>query len=278
MDNLLKLFALKDINIETIYPAVTLTSLSPRQIVQIDKSREVSMLSEQTDDADFKLFSDSSGQDNGIGASAVLYEKRRARPLTTLQVFMGAPDQHNTFEAEAVGAVLALWILGNTPATIGKMVSLFTDSQSIVTSLPHPKATSGQYLLSSLRTAIENTGCRLSVKWISGHSKVKGNELADRITKRAAAGCSSARDSLPELLRSSLLRSASALKQSFMKDLKAQWAESWEASSRKLRVSQFRGVFPLSSLLNRLNSLSRQQASLILQLRCGHFPLNDYLH
>jgi hypothetical protein len=27
-----------------------------------------------------------------------------------------------------------------------------------------------------------------------------------------------------------------------------------------------------------LNSLSRQQASLILQLRCGHFPLNGYLH
>jgi ribonuclease HI len=278
MDNLLKLFALKDVKIETIFPSVTLNGLSPRRTVLIDKSREVSIQSERADEADFKLYSDGSGQDDGIGASAVLYEKRRARPLSMLQAFMGAPDHHNTFEAEAVGAVLALWILGNTPATIGKTVSLFTDNQSIVTSLPYPKATPGQYLLSSLRSAIEGIGCKLTVKWISGHSKVKGNEMADRLAKQAAAGLSSARDSLPHLLRSPLPKSASALKQSFMKELKAKWAESWEASPRKLRVSQFGGVFPFSSLLNRLNSLSRQQASLILQLRCGHFPLNSYLH
>ena len=72
--------------------------------------------------------------------------------------------------------------------------------------------------------------------------------------------------------------SASALKQRFMKTLKAKWAQTWELSPRKLRVSHFGDVFPFSSLLYRLNSLSRQQASLLLQLRCGHLPLNSYLH
>ena len=278
MDNLLKIFALKDARLETIYPAVTLKGLSSQRLVQIDKTREVSILSERADNADFKLFSDGSGQNDGIGASAVLYEGRRARPLKTLQFYMGAPDQHNTFEAEAVGAVLAIWILWSTPATVGKTVTLYTDNQSIASSLPHPKATSGQYLLSSLRTAIEGTGCRIKVKWISGHSKVKGNKTADRIAKEAAAGLSSARETLPHILRSPLPTSASALKQGYMKELRAKWAEMWEASPRKLRVSQFGGSFPFGSLLNRLNSLSRQQTSLILQLRCGHFPLNGYLH
>ena len=278
IDKLLKLFALKDEVLETIHPAVTLEGLGPHHVVQIDKTREVSINSERTDDADFKLFSDGSGQDNGIGASAILYKKGRARPLKTLQAFMGASNKYNTFEAEATGAILALWILDRTPAVIGKRVSLYTDNQSIVTTLPHPKATSGQHLLSLLRSAIRGVGCRLTVKWISGHSKVKGNEEADKLAKDAAAGISSTGADLPHILRRPLPTSASALKQGFMEELKAKWADMWEESPRKLRVSQFGGSFPFSAFLNRLNSLSRQQASLILQLRCGHFPLNGYLH
>ena len=278
MDNLLKLFELKNAKLETIYPAVTLKRLGSQWATQTDKSREDSILSERADDADYKLFTDGSGQDDGVGASAVLYQKRRARPVATLQVFMGTSEQHNTFEAEVMGAILALWILGNTPATIGKVVSLYTDNQSLVSTLPHPKASSGQYLLSYLRTAIEGNGRRLTVKWISGHSKVKGNEKADELAKDASAGHSNARVDLPHILRSPLPMSASALKQRFMKTLKAKWAQTWELSPRKLRVSQFGDVFPFSSLLYRLNSLSRQQASLLLQLRCGHLPLNSYLH
>jgi hypothetical protein len=191
---------------------------------------------------------------------------------------MGGPEKHNTYEAEVVGAVLALWMLARTPATVGKRVSLYTDNQSLVTTLPHPKATSGQYVLCSLRAAIEGTGCSLAIKWISGHSKVKGNEEADKLAKDAAAGRSSARAELPHILRSSLPTSASALKQEFMQKLKIRWAGLWEASPRKLRVSQFGDAFPFSAFLNRLASLTRKQASLILQLRCGHFPLNVYLH
>ena len=278
MDNLLKFFELKDAELETIHPAVTLKRLGPRWATQIDKSREDSILSERADDADYKLFTDGSGQDDGVGASAVLYQKRRVHPLATLQVFMGTTEQHNTFEAEVMGAILAIWILHNTPATIGKVVSLYTDNQSLVSTLPHPKATSGQYLLSSLRTAIEGNGSRLTIKWISGHSKVKGNEKADELAKDASAGRSNARIDLPHILRRPLPMSASALKQRYMKVLKAKWAQDWELSPRKPRVSQFGDAFPFTSFRNKLNSLSRQQASLLLQLRCGHLPLNSYLY
>ena len=91
-----------------------------------------------------------------------------------------------------------------------------TDNQSVVTMLPYPKATSGQYLYNTLRLAIEVTGSRLVIRWISGHSKVKGNEEADRIAKNAAEGRSSARASLPHILRGPLPMSASARKQEFM--------------------------------------------------------------
>lgn len=133
---------------------------------------------------------------------------------------MGTPKQHNTFEAEVTGAILVLWIMGNTPGAIGKAVLLYTDNQSLVSTLPHPKATSGQYLLSSLQTAIEGSRCKLAVKWISSHSKVKGNEEVDRFAKDTSAEHSSTRAALSHILRSLLLISTSVLKQGFMRKLK----------------------------------------------------------
>ena len=46
---------------------------------------------------------------------------------------MGSLDKHNVYEAEAMGAILALWILENTPATVGKTVSLYIDNQALAT-------------------------------------------------------------------------------------------------------------------------------------------------
>ena len=215
IDKLLKLFSLHNTKLETIYPAITLEKLSPLHTLQTDNSREASINSERLDKADFKIFSDGSGHDNGVGTSAILYEKGRACPLKSLKFFMGNSDEHNTYKAEIVGAILALWILNYTPATLGKRVSLYTDNQSLVTMLPHPKVTSGQYLLSLLHSAINSTGCRLTIKWISGHGKVKGNEAADRMAKDTATGCSSPRISLPHALMNPLPSSASALKQGF---------------------------------------------------------------
>ena len=52
----------------------------------------------------------------------------------------------------------------------------------------------------------------------------------------------------------------------------------WEASPRKTRIAQFGEAFPFGAFLKRIDLLTRKQARLILQLRCGHFLLNFYLH
>jgi hypothetical protein len=49
-------------------------------------------------------------------------------------------------------------------------------------------------------------------------------------------------------------------------------------SPRTPRVAQFGGSFPFSTFLKNLHLLTRKKSSIILQLRCGHFPLNRYLH
>ena len=173
---------------------------------------------------------------------------------------------------------MAIWILETTPETIGKKVSLFIDNQSIITAVTAPNAKSGQYLLDALRSAANRVACNLTMKWISSHSKVRGNEEVNKLAKEAAAGRGSASDSLPHMLRRPLPTSASAMKQAFLSSLKSKWSKRWDTSPRKPRITQLGGSFPYSAFLKRVFALTRKQSSLILQIRCGHFPLNAYLH
>ena len=115
----------------------------------------------------------------------------------------------------------------------GKRVSLYTDNQSIIDALLPHKATPGQYLINTLRIAVNALRCRLE---ISGHSKVKGNEAVDQLAKGATAGHSSALVNLPHILRTPLPISASAIKQSFMSSLKFTWKECLTLSSKNSTV------------------------------------------
>jgi hypothetical protein len=161
---------------------------------------------------------------------------------------------------------------------IGKKVSLYIDNQSVISALTSPKSTSGQYLLNALRLSANDIGCDLTIRWISSHSKVKGNEDIDNLAKIAAEGRSSTIANLPHIFRSPLPSSASAVKQAYNARLKSRWSEIWNASPREPRIAQFGGSFPFSEFMKSLHQLTRKQSSTILQLRCGHILLNVYLH
>ena len=93
-----------------------------------------------------------------------------------MKLYLGPKTKHNTYEAEAAGALLAMWITRNMPEMIGKTISLYIDNQAIVMALAGAKTTSGQYLINSTITAANELPCKLTVRWISSHSKVRGNE------------------------------------------------------------------------------------------------------
>ena len=255
---LLKQFQLRNIRIETIFSAASIPRQPTRFKTITDSSRENSIDSEFGDDADYKVFSDGSRHNNGIGAAAMLYRKGRSSSIKKLQAFLGTPEEHNTYEAEAIGVLLAIWLLSNTPETIGKKVSLYTDNQSVISALTSQGTKSGQYLLNAARTAANAVGCNLTIRWISGHSEVKGNEDVDRLAKEAAEGRSSASVNLPHLLRTPLPASASATKQKFTTNLKKQWSLAWDASPRKARITQFGGEFPYSTFQKQVFMLSRK--------------------
>ena len=158
---------------------------------------------------------------------------------------------------------MALCTIETTPETLGKRVILYINNQSIIMAMMSLKASHGQYLINSLKMMANNTGCLLTIRWISRHSKVKGNEDVDSLAKEAAEGRSSTIANLPHILRHTLLVSASVLKQDFNKSLKARWSKMC-ASPRKPRITQLGGSFPSSAFLNSLSLLIRKQSSLII--------------
>jgi ribonuclease HI len=188
IDQLIKIFKLRNIKFETIDPTKRNRAENIRFTTFIAKSREVSISYERNDTADYKAYSDGSGQEEGIGASAVLYRKGFVRPVKTIQAYMGTKTKHNTYEAEVAGALLATWIIRNTPETIGKTVSLYIDNQATVMALAGSKTKAGQYLINSTVTAANGLPCNLTIRWISSHSEVRGNEAADKLAKEAAQG------------------------------------------------------------------------------------------
>jgi ribonuclease HI/exonuclease III len=277
IDQLIKTFKLRNVKMETIDPIRRNRAENIRFTTFIEKSREVSISNEKIDTADYKAYSDGSGQEDGIGASAILYKKGLSRPTKTIQAYLGPKSKHNTYEAEAAGALLAIWIIRNTPETIGKTVSLYIDNQAIVMALSGSKTSSGQHLISSTTTAANGLPCKLTIHWISSHSEVRGNEAADRLAKEAAQGQSSRQVDLPHEFRSPLPVSASATKQAYNVKLNKMWMKIWSESPRKDRFTRTDPDFPFNSFRKRLFTLTRNQASLIMQIRTGHIPLNFFL-
>ena len=198
--------------------------------------------------------------------------------VKALQAYIGTLDKYNTYKAKILGAILALWILHISPETLGKMASLYTDNQSIIDTFLSHKSAPGQYLINNLRTAVNTTMCKLEIKWISGHSKVKGNEAVDKLAKEAALGRLGTMADLPHILRNPLPISVSTLKQNYTSKLKTLWSRLWDISPQKAKIEQLGGKFPFSKHRKMLHTLTRKQSSLILQLKCAHFPLNIYLH
>jgi ribonuclease HI len=279
LDQLLKIFKLKNTKFENIESAIQNVAgiAIPRPKTVIAQNREDSISFERNDNADFKAFSDGSGQEDGIGASAILYKRGFIRPVKDIQAYLGPKSKHNTYEAEATGALLALWLIRNTPETIGKTVSLYIDNQAIVMAITGNGHSSGQYLIRALKTAANGLPCNITFRWISSHSEVKGNEAADKLAKTASQGRSSRREDLPHLLRSSLPVSISATKQDFQVKLNRKWMKIWTESPRKDRFSRMDPEFPFNKFRKKLFKLTRNQSSLIMQLRTGHIPLNFYL-
>ena len=289
LQKLIERFKIRPRRIETIKPDPRLPTYEIAFTTTIAESKEESIKEEKKDNSDIKVYTDGSGYEGNVGAAAVLYRKGREEPERILRFHLGSLKKHTTFEGEAVGSILAAWMLQGRPE-VGKLtVSSYSDSQAFIKATRARGAGPGQYLvldyLKLTETMTDGTDIpnpigtpKFALKWIAAHEGVTGNERVDEEAKRAAQGESSPDEELPPILRKRLPVSASALKQEFAETQKARWLEAWTTSPRFARFQHIDSAFPFNKFRKTISVLSRSQSSLLIQLRTGHIPLNSYLH
>jgi len=289
LQKLLECFKIKPQCFETIMPDPRPPTYKRVFTTTIAESKEESIKDEEKDEADIKVYTDGSGYEGNVGAAAVLYRKGAEEPEKILRYHLGPLTKHTTFEGEAVGSILAAWMLQGRQEVGKATVTSYTDSQAFIKSTGVRKSGSGQYLvmeylrLTEIMTDETDTPTpadtdKFTLKWVAAHKGVAGNERVDEEAKRAAQGDSSPPEELPPALQKRLPTSASAVKQKFTDKLKVRWAETWKTSPRYARFQHINTDFPFNKFRKINNALSRPQASLLTQLQTGHVPLNSYLY
>lgn len=138
------------------------------------------------------VYTDGSGIDGHIGASAVTLRSPRCESSPILQKrtqYMGKDTESTVYAAELKGIFLALQILQATPSPHCMKVIIFTDNQSALKAIHHPGTTSGQYILEELLQLLTDVvfqGIDVELHWIPAHQGISGNEAADLAAKEVA--------------------------------------------------------------------------------------------
>lgn len=251
----------------------------------IAATREQAIEDHDGNSDEIRIYTDGSGIDDHIGAAAVLFRNGQLQPKV-LRYHLGTADEHTVYEAEVVGLTLAAQLLSREE-DVTYPVSIFVDNQATIRSGDVFSTKSGHYLIDHFRSMITDVKkanrdrrFTVTVRWISGHDGVMGNELADQEAKKAAKARadSSPRGSLPPYLRKGVLPSSiSALKQAQKRESSERWARFWRKSPRYERTTKIDPNVIRGSFISLAQHLPKRHVSMLIWLRTRHISLNQHL-
>ena len=128
----------------------------------------------------YRLYTDGSDCDDGVGASAILYCPGIPEP-TVLCYHLGASTRHSVYEAELVGLLLTSHLL---TLVSFQQASCAADNQACLPTVRNRKPHPAHYLMDRLLRSLDaltkqHPGAKLTLRWIPGHCDLDGNERAD---------------------------------------------------------------------------------------------------
>ena len=252
--------------------------------IRIPADKEASACEAEDATEEIQVFTDGSAQGGKVGAAAILIRKNR--PNRSLHLHLGPEAEHTVHEAELVGLLLAMHLIG-TERRGATSCCIAIDNQAALRAFDSELRKPGHHLAREIldlayriRKRRSKRKYALTLRWTAGHIGIPGNEKADSEAKRAAAGLSTPNELLPPYLRKPLLINPSAVTRKHNDELKKQWSKEWHDSERGKKTRKMDASTPSAKFLKTISNpkLSREGASRIAQLWLQHIPLNGYLH
>jgi len=247
--------------------------------IQIAQDKKAALLSEKSNRDHIQVYSDGSAIDGGVGAAAILF--RNGIRMATLRKYLGRANAHTVYEAEVVGIGLGIELIRREEVSL--QASIAVDSKAAIQATQSTAAGSGAYLMDRVHSAAarlrrEKPQLTLTVRWVPGHTGVPGNELVDVEAKKAAREEESDRQTLPGWAQQQLPISKSATLQIFHSDLKKRTHDLFERSPRRAKIQYIDASTPSHNFRRITAHIPRKHASILIQLRTGHVPLQRYLY
>jgi hypothetical protein len=128
-----------------------------------------------------RIYSDGSGIEGMIGATAVLYQHTNGNQTVkhVLHYCLGSETKHTVYEGEVVGEILAQQLLHSEIRGFGRHVSMYIDNQASIMATQSIKPMSGHYLLDILhdkasRSKKKHRNIQITARWIPSHKDVEG--------------------------------------------------------------------------------------------------------
>ncbi|SJL18922.1 uncharacterized protein ARMOST_22524 [Armillaria ostoyae] len=226
--------------------------------------KQVEQQATATPQEDKLVFSDGSGFKAGIRVAAWMQTNTSApHGEVHCHLYLGSDTHHTVFEAELIGAILALDIIWSTPRLMKATILL--NSQAAILALQSGGTKSGRYLVEEFHM------------WVPGHMGVFGNEAVNTEVKLAALGSTSPLQDKQIILNHPLPCSKAAATAAFKGAIQQQWMELWMSSSKGSFIKSYDHSPPSPKVQHAFKHMSWSEASMYTQLRTGHIPLNAYL-
>lgn len=280
LHHLNRVFKLTDENPEQINSNPKNPNKEPVIKTHIDNSRRAAIQFARHTKHNTQIFTDGSSRPEGVGAAAVLIRGNRTK---TLAFYLGSPHRHTVYEAELTGLVLGTHLLLQEQRLT--TVQIATDNQAAIKAIQQRKPHAGHHLVQTLekqllQLQVKYRRLRIDLTWTPGHEGILGNEIADRAANKATCKQELALpEEYPTALQKLLPSNTAALKQTYHKSLQKRALQHWKTSPRSTKLFQNfpLTMFPGKQHIQKVFNLPRWHASLLIQMRAGHAPLNAYL-
>jgi ribonuclease HI len=249
-------------------PFVSITSRTTRE----EATKVVNQANAETPTS--VIYTDAASKKGNLGAAAVIIDQHQ-QVQSSAAVGVGSSKHFSVHAAEMVAIHSGIHLAADQHlqrhAREPHVYTVASDSKTALQAISKPaRRASGQHIVRTIHAAAqfyqESLNIQFKLQWIPSHSKISGNETADKLAKQATSH-------LREHDFKSLLTSR---RQTLQQETLKQWRTEWRTSTKGQHARRIDAATPGPHVRHLYDNLPRNRANLLAQLRTGHCWLKSY--